>query len=47
MKKAKIIFFLGLIFSTFFLSRGIMAEDSKDLINLVKKSKDNDKRKKY
>ena len=37
MKKAKIIFFLGLIFSTFFLSRGIMAEDSKDLINLVLK----------
>ena len=37
MKKVKIIFFLGLIFSTFFLSRGIMAEDSKDLINLVLK----------
>ena len=37
MKNAKIIFFLSLIFLTLFLSRGIMAEDSKDLINLVLK----------
>ena len=37
MRKAKIIFFLGLMFSTFFLSGGIMAEDSKDIIHLVLK----------
>ena len=37
MKKAKIIFFLCLMFLTFFSLRGIMAENSKDLINLVLK----------
>ena len=37
MKKAKKIFFLSLIFSTFFSLRGIMAEDSRDLIHLVLK----------
>ena len=37
MRKAKNIFFLVLMFSTFFLSGGIMAEDSKDIIHLVLK----------
>ena len=37
MTKIKIFFFLCLIFSNLFISRGIMAEDSKDLINLVLK----------
>jgi len=37
MRKAIIIFFLGLMFSTFFLSGGIMAEDSGDIIHLVLK----------
>ena len=37
MRKAKIIFFLNLMFSIFFTSRGIMAEDSRDLIHLVLK----------
>ena len=37
MRKAIIIFFLGLMFSTFFLSGGIMAEDSRDIIHLVLK----------
>ena len=37
MTKAKIIFFLCLMFSNLFSYRGIMAEDSRDLINLVLK----------
>ena len=37
MRKAKIIFFLGLMFSNFFLSGGIMAEDIRDIIHLVLK----------
>ena len=37
MTKIKIFFFLCLTFSNLFTSRGIMAEDSRDLINLVLK----------
>ena len=37
MTKIKIFFFLCLMFSNLFISRGIMGEDSKDLINLVLK----------
>ena len=37
MTKIKIFFFLCLMFSNLFISRGIMAEESKDLINLVLK----------
>ena len=37
MTKIKIFFFLCLIFSNLFISRGIMAEDTRDLINLVLK----------
>ena len=38
MKKTILIFFLFLIFLTFFSSRGIMAEDKRDLIHLVLKN---------
>ena len=37
MPKVKIIFFLFLLFLSFFTLRGIMAEDSRDLIHLVLK----------
>ena len=37
MTKIKIFFFLCLMFSNLFISRGIMAEESRDLINLVLK----------
>ena len=37
MKLTKIIYFLSLMIITFFLVRGIMAEDSRDLIHLVLK----------
>ena len=37
MNLRKKIYFLCLIFITFFLIRGIMAEDSRDLIHLVLK----------
>ena len=37
MTKIKIFFFLCLMFSNLFISRGIVAEDSRDLINLVLK----------
>ena len=37
MTKIKIFFFLYLMFSNLFISRGIMAEDNRDLINLVLK----------
>ena len=37
MTKIKIFFFLCLMFSNLFISKGIMAEESRDLINLVLK----------
>ena len=37
MKKVIIIFFLSLMFSIFFLLRGSMAEDSRDIIHLILK----------
>ena len=37
MTKIKIFFFLCLMFSNLFISRGIMAEDTRDLVSLILK----------